>query len=508
MFGTECRFVQGRFIGHLVPYQTTTRDKMPRSYTTPNGTTLYFVRQLGRGQFGIANAVKSRTGDMYCMKEIPVKVSDDAAKEEALTEVKLMKETCRHDNIVTFQESWFERNRLCILMEYAPNGSLDKLIERCVSTKTFLVPKKVAHFVEELASALDYCHNTLHIIHRDIKPANILIDELGSLKLTDFGLSKSLGPTNHLASTFCGSPLYMSPEQLGTGGHYSFPADMWALGAVIYEIMALSSPWTNGGSEPRSFPALVQRIINVSPDYTLLEKRYDIRLIDTTRWMLQRNVKRRATASDIVSLLEMRSPPNLAETMLPTMAEREATSAVPRGAYVTADTDTEMGRRKKIVTDAQKLATAAASIQRSYRLSQQMKKHLTPKVEETEPTMNTLKVFDRRVTPTRVHTRIREPAIAPPKRMPSDNTMETRTNECAAVIQTALRASLNRRRGGDHPPRPRSAPKLNGSGGNEVKCSTRLNELAKPRVPKRRPMALPTIRPNIVTLHPPRPAWI
>ena len=163
---------------------------MPRSYITPNGLSLHFCRNIGAGQFGTAIAVRSRKGELYCLKEIPLKASDD--KEHALTEVKLMRETCSHDNVVTFFESWFERNRMCILMEYASNGSLDKLIAKYAASGTHFPTKKVTHFVEELADALDYCHNTLRIIHRDIKPGNILIDGLGTLKLTDFGLSRTM----------------------------------------------------------------------------------------------------------------------------------------------------------------------------------------------------------------------------------------------------------------------------------------------------------------------------
>ena len=262
---------------------------MPRSYTTPTGTTLHFVRTLGNGQFGIANEVRTRKGVSFCLKEIPVKVSDDVAKQQALTEVTLMRETCNHDNIVTFYESWFDRNRLYILMEFAPNGSLDKLLEKCLRTRTFLTSKKVAHFVEELASALDYCHNVLKIIHRDIQPANILVDELGTLKLTDFGMSKSLGPTNDLAMTFCGSPLYMAPEQLRTDHIYSFPADMWAMGCVVYEIMNLASPWArdrNPGSPATIMhgqPSFIWSCFSTS--------------VDMTRWLLQRKIRRRARVS-------------------------------------------------------------------------------------------------------------------------------------------------------------------------------------------------------------------
>ena len=109
-------------------------------------------------------------------------------------------------------------------------------------TKRRFMESKVIYFLQELASALRYCHEDLRIMHRDIKPANILLDQLGTLKLADFGLSKSLDPSTDLAKTYVGTPLYMSPEQCA-GQPYSFSADMWSLGVVAYELMALRSPW-------------------------------------------------------------------------------------------------------------------------------------------------------------------------------------------------------------------------------------------------------------------------
>lgn len=492
---------------------------MPRQYTTPKGITLQYVRALGSGQFGVANEVRSRKGDSYCLKEIPVKVSDESAKQQALTEVTLMRETCNHDNIVTFYESWFERNRLCILMEFAPNGSLDKLLEKCAKTRTYLTAKKVAHFVEELASALDYCHNTLKIIHRDIKPANILVDELGTLKLTDFGMSKSLGPTNDLAMTFCGSPLYMAPEQLKTDNTYSFPADMWALGCVVYEIMTLTSPWTQG-TEPQGFPALVQRILYTTPSYASITDRYSTRLTDMTRWMLQRKIEKRATASDIVSLLEMRAPPtSLAETVYQPLytpvTPPPPAAAIPMVPETESPPSPTVARRQNLVDDARRLVEAATSIQRSYRLSQQMRRHIAPHPNVPDAGARRLDLFERQRNEKRMGVRPRTAGVPPrgPRQVPP--TPEDRN---AAVIQRALRASLNRRVTRRAPP---AAPlRRNGSSPTSslvdpAKCSARLEALAQPRAPAtKRPVALPVVRGRpfragtAVPVLTPRPAWV
>ena len=283
---------------------------MPRHFITPSGLNLYQDRLLGKGSYGAAVAVRDARGNMYCVKEVAIQVRDETAKQNALREVEMMRVASPHPNVVAFYESWFDRNRLCILMEYAPGASLDVLLRTHTTRGMHLPPTKVRHYTEELVLALQHCHDTLGIMHRDIKPGNILIDSLGTLKLADFGLSKALGP-NNLATTFCGSPLYMSPEQLTEGENYSFSADMWALGCVIYEMMALRSPWVHPDDDAHqlTFPSLMHRILHSAPDYAPLLVHYPDRLVRVAKWMLRRDPARRATAVDVAELLDMAAPP-------------------------------------------------------------------------------------------------------------------------------------------------------------------------------------------------------
>lgn len=467
---------------------------MPRTYVTPSGHTVQYVHALGAGQFGEAKAVKDRKGNMFCLKEVVVKVTDDKAREEALTEVTVMKETCKHSNVIMFYESWFERNRMCILMEYAPNGSLDKLIQDYTIAGNKFTLSKVRSFIEELAGALDFCHAN-GIIHRDIKPGNILIDKLGSLKLADFGLSRALEP-NHLATTFCGSPLYMAPEQCTAGERYSFPADIWAMGCVVFEIMAFHSPWVSScGQEPQTFPILVQRILYGSPDYdSLTQLGYSHRLVDVVRWMLQRNVARRAAATDIMALLELRAtPPSLLTQTVRTVTEtamdildatlllNEHETHVPPPPSATGDTLT---RRKQLVDDAKEMVDAARVVQRSFRTSVQRRRMMHCRPDVATPHPKPLRPIDR---------------IAP-----ATEAIENATSELENVVklQSAVRTSLNRRRRDINlPRRPTSAlpvKPLTGSGSGPA-CSARIHQLATPRVKRHpQPTQLPQVKTNMV----------
>ena len=85
-------------------------------------------------------------------------------------------------------------------------------------------------------------HKVKHQIHRDIKPANILINSDGLVKLTDFGIAKTLDNTTDLSNTFVGTKTYMSPERI-LGNEYSYSSDIWSLGLVIYELATGSFPY-------------------------------------------------------------------------------------------------------------------------------------------------------------------------------------------------------------------------------------------------------------------------
>lgn len=77
-----------------------------------------------------------------------------------------------------------------------------------------------------------------HIVHRDLKPQNIFVDSDMNLKVGDFGISKLLDSTAQHCKTSAGTPSYMAPEMMESQ-NYSYKADIWSLGCVIYEVCAL-----------------------------------------------------------------------------------------------------------------------------------------------------------------------------------------------------------------------------------------------------------------------------
>ena len=100
----------------------------------------------------------------------------------------------------------------------------------------------------------------MDIVFRDLKPGNVLIGEDGHVQLTDFGVAKE-NASKSAEQTTCGTPLYMSPEQVHHAtmqeGGYSFTVDWWALGTLIFEALAGRPPF-----KARQIGNIMQKIAN------------------------------------------------------------------------------------------------------------------------------------------------------------------------------------------------------------------------------------------------------
>src|SRR5438477_67152 len=102
--------------------------------------------------------------------------------------------------------------------------------------------------MSQLCDALDYAHNYAHIIHRDLKPANLMVNKRGNLKVSDFGIARSLGDSLSkitIEQGRSGTLVYMSPQQLA-GERGTHLDDIYSLGATLYDLLTSKPPFYSG----------------------------------------------------------------------------------------------------------------------------------------------------------------------------------------------------------------------------------------------------------------------
>jgi len=142
-----------------------------------------------------------------------------------------------HPGIVTVYEVGREGDVLYYTMELVPGASFDPHLGDLRTRVTVL---------EKVARAVQYAHEQ-GVIHRDIKPQNIITDAGGAPRLLDFGISRDLQAPTELTRTggLLGTPTYMAPEQAKGKVHEpDVRADVYALGAILYEVLAGQVPFT------------------------------------------------------------------------------------------------------------------------------------------------------------------------------------------------------------------------------------------------------------------------
>ncbi|KAI1393592.1 kinase-like domain-containing protein [Hypoxylon trugodes] len=209
---------------------------------------------IGQGSFGsVYLALHAVTGELLAVKQVEApspgaNSPNDARKKsmiEALKrEIGLLRDL-RHANIVQYLGCSSSTEHLNIFLEYVPGGSVQTML----NSYGALPEPLVRSFVRQILNGLSYLHNR-DIIHRDIKGANILVDNKGTIKISDFGISKKLEASNILSGagnsrhrpSLQGSVFWMAPEVVKQTS-YTRKADIWSLGCLVVEMMTGTHPF-------------------------------------------------------------------------------------------------------------------------------------------------------------------------------------------------------------------------------------------------------------------------
>ncbi len=210
--------------------------------------------ELGRGGYGLVLGGRHRLMGRNVAIKILLDTTDDAnLRSRFLAEARVLAEL-DHPHIVRIHD-YVEHQGTCLLvMELLPGGTL-----RQRSAVGPMSPEAVCALGLAAAAALDAAH-AHNVLHRDIKPDNMMFASDGLLKVTDFGVAKIFEGTETTASGVLGTPRYMAPEQI-TGGRLYTSTDLYALGGVLYELLARRPLF----GRTLSVGALVNHHLNVTP---------------------------------------------------------------------------------------------------------------------------------------------------------------------------------------------------------------------------------------------------
>src|SRR5215510_13770896 len=228
------------------------------------------VRVLGRGGMGIVWLARDEELERdVALKFLPELMMPD---HEVFDQLKRETKRClelTHPHIVRIHDFVHDERSGCISMEYIDGETLSNL--RVEKEQKVFEPDEIATWMSQLCDALDYAHTRANIIHCDLKPANLMVNQRGNLKISDFGIARSLSDSVSrltLQQGRRGTLVYMSPQQLN-GECCTHLDDIYSLGASIYELLTSKPPFYSGNIDRQ----ICER---VAPSMTNRRKELDI----------------------------------------------------------------------------------------------------------------------------------------------------------------------------------------------------------------------------------------
>ncbi|RPI28310.1 MAG: serine/threonine protein kinase, partial [Chloroflexota bacterium] len=221
--------------------------------------------ELGRG--GMASVYHAH--DPRFKRDVAIKVLPPQFMHDPTFRARFEREaqtiaSIEHPAIVPVYDFGEENGIPYLVMRYMPGGSLADLLKNGPLSLT-----ETARIIARLAPALDEIH-VRGIIHRDLKPANILFDQYGNACLSDFGIARlSEATTTLTGEAIIGTPSYMSPEQARGDRDIDGRSDIYALGAILFEMLTGKQPYeatTPMGIAMKQITEPVPRIREVRAD--------------------------------------------------------------------------------------------------------------------------------------------------------------------------------------------------------------------------------------------------
>eukprot|EP00201_Polytomella_parva_P006101 CAMPEP_0175077002 /NCGR_PEP_ID=MMETSP0052_2-20121109/23102_1 /TAXON_ID=51329 ORGANISM="Polytomella parva, Strain SAG 63-3" /NCGR_SAMPLE_ID=MMETSP0052_2 /ASSEMBLY_ACC=CAM_ASM_000194 /LENGTH=907 /DNA_ID=CAMNT_0016346327 /DNA_START=816 /DNA_END=3539 /DNA_ORIENTATION=- len=247
---------------------------------------------IGKGSYGkVYRATEINTGDVCVVKVVDLDGASSTEIEASIGEARVLS-SLRHPHIVPYKDCFRSgSDELLLVMAYCEGGDLNKCVKDYKKTGTSAPESQIWSWLVQLLLALSYTHSK-RILHRDVKTQNIFLAR-GRAMLGDFGLAKRLDRTADMAQTPIGTPFYMAPE-IFKEEPYSYKSDMWALGCVIYELVAGHPAFLS-----ENLAKLVLKVIR--GDCVPLPSTCSVKLRRTIMAMLQINARNRPSADEVLT---------------------------------------------------------------------------------------------------------------------------------------------------------------------------------------------------------------
>lgn len=248
------------------------------------------IKEIGKGSYGVVSLMQDKLDNnrYVVVKTIKVKKKNISELKSAQQEASFLKQL-HHPNVIQFFDA-FQKSptEFCIVLEYADAKDLNHYLK----THSNLSEERILRIFSQVILGISYIHSK-KIIHRDIKIANIFLFKNGLVKIGDFGISREISEES-LASTVIGTPYFMAPEIL-KAEPYGYPADIWAAGCVLFELMTGDHAFT-GITRDDLFDNIK---FSETPD---TPSRYSRELKSLLVRMLEKDPRSRPTAAEIVSM--------------------------------------------------------------------------------------------------------------------------------------------------------------------------------------------------------------